>query len=41
VVRTSDPGVGMGIEYLELPSATQERFQKMLEKLAAEAKASS
>lgn len=39
VVRTSDPGVGMGIEYLELPSATQERFQKMLEKLAAEAKA--
>jgi len=33
VVRTCDPGVGMGIEFLSLTPDLQERFQKVLEKL--------
>jgi len=36
VVRTSDPGVGMGIEFVDLDDAAQKRLQKFLEKLAAE-----
>jgi len=39
VVRTSDPGVGMGIEFLGLESDTQQKFQQLLQKLADEAKA--
>ena len=38
VVRTSDPGVGMGIEFTGLAPETQDRFQKLLEKLSADAK---
>jgi hypothetical protein len=33
VVRTCDPGVGMGIEFLTLTPALQDRFQALLEKL--------
>jgi len=33
VVRTCDPGVGMGIEFLSLTPDLQERFQTVLEKL--------
>ncbi len=33
VVRTCDPGVGMGIEFLSLAPDVQERFQALLEKL--------
>ena len=33
VVRTCDPGVGMGIEFLSLTPALQDRFQHLLEKL--------
>jgi hypothetical protein len=33
VVRTCDPGVGMGIEFLGLNPDLQERFQHVLEKL--------
>jgi hypothetical protein len=33
VVRTCDPGVGMGIEFLTLTPDLQERFQSLLEKL--------
>ena len=33
VVRTCDPGVGMGIEFLTLTAEQQERFQKYLENL--------
>ena len=33
VVRASDPGVGMGIEFTGLDFSTQERFQHLLEKL--------
>ena len=33
IVRASDPGVGMGIEFTGLPESTQERFQQHLEKL--------
>jgi PilZ domain len=33
VVRTRDPGVGMGIEFTGLPEETKKRFQAHLEKL--------
>ena len=33
IVRTCDPGVGMGIEFLTLTPDLQERFQSLLEKL--------
>jgi hypothetical protein len=33
VVRASDPGVGMGIEFTGLDPATQERFQRLGEGL--------
>ncbi len=33
IVRTCDPGVGMGIEFLGLTTAMQDLFQKHLEKL--------
>ncbi len=33
VVRTSDPGVGMGIEYISLPEETRHRIQDHLDKL--------
>jgi PilZ domain len=33
IVRASDPGVGMGIEFTALAEATQERLQQELEKL--------
>jgi PilZ domain len=33
VVRTCDPGVGMGIEFLTLSPDLQERFQHLLDKL--------
>src|SRR5438105_14812014 len=33
VVRASDPGVGMGIEFTGLDYESQERFQRMLETL--------
>lgn len=33
VVRTRDPGVGMGIEFTGLPEETKKRFQSHLEKL--------
>jgi PilZ domain len=39
LVRTSDPGVGMGIEFIGLPSDTEQRFQRMLEKMSEEASA--
>jgi len=35
VVRTSDPGVGMGIEFTALDNLVQERLQAYLEKLNA------
>jgi hypothetical protein len=31
VVRTSDPGVGMGLEFVNLPSSQKERIQTFLE----------
>ncbi len=33
IVRTKDPGVGMGIEFTGLPPATQKRFQAFLDGL--------
>jgi PilZ domain len=33
VVRTSDPGVGMGVEFIGLPPDAQQRLQKHLEKI--------
>jgi hypothetical protein len=33
VVRTCDPGVGMGVEFMSLTREEQEHFQKYLEKL--------
>jgi hypothetical protein len=33
VVRTRDPGVGMGIEFTGLPEDSKKRFQAHLEKL--------
>ena len=36
MVRSSDPGVGMGIEFTGLNDVTKERLQSHLEKLAAE-----
>lgn len=33
VVRTRDPGVGMGIEFTGMPEASKQRFQAHLEKL--------
>jgi len=33
VVRTSDPGVGMGVEFLGLPPDKQARLQTHLEKI--------
>jgi hypothetical protein len=33
VVRTRDPGVGMGIEFTGLPEESKKRFQAHLEKL--------
>lgn len=33
VVRASDPGVGMGIEFIGLDDATQARFQQLLDKM--------
>jgi PilZ domain len=33
VVRTSDPGVGMGVEFLGLPPDKQQRLQNHLEKI--------
>jgi len=33
IVRTCDPGVGMGIEFVGLSPDLQERFQRVLEKL--------
>lgn len=33
VVRASDPGVGMGIEFTALDNTVQERLQQHLEKL--------
>lgn len=33
VVRTSDPGVGMGVEFLGLPPDGQQRLQNYLEKI--------
>ncbi len=33
IVRTCDPGVGMGIEFLSLTPDLQDRFQRLLEKL--------
>lgn len=33
IVRTCDPGVGMGIEFLSLTPDLQDRFQQLLEKL--------
>ncbi len=33
VVRTRDPGVGMGIEFTGMPEETKKRFQAYLEKL--------
>jgi len=39
VVRTSDPGVGMGIEFTGLQPDLQQRFQRLLEKMSEEARA--
>jgi hypothetical protein len=36
IVRSSDPGVGMGIEFTGLNDETKERLQRHLEKLAGE-----
>lgn len=36
-VRSSDPGVGMGIEFIGLNRSTKERLQEHIEKLAGEA----
>lgn len=36
IVRTSDPGVGMGIEFIGLDEATQKRLQQHVESIAAE-----
>jgi hypothetical protein len=33
VVRTRDPGVGMGIEFTGMPEETKKRFQVHLEKI--------
>jgi hypothetical protein len=33
IVRTRDPGVGMGIEFTGLPDESKQRFQAHLEKL--------
>ena len=33
IVRASDPGVGMGIEFTDLPNQVQERLQQLLEKM--------
>lgn len=33
IVRTCDPGVGMGIEFMSLTPDLQDRFQRLLEKL--------
>jgi hypothetical protein len=33
VVRTRDPGVGMGIEFTGLPEESKKRFQAHLDKL--------
>jgi hypothetical protein len=33
VVRTRDPGVGMGIEFTGLPDDSKQRFQAHLEKI--------
>ena len=33
IVRTCDPGVGMGIEFISLAPDLQDRFQRLLEKL--------
>jgi hypothetical protein len=33
IVRTCDPGVGMGIEFMSLTPDLQDRFQRVLEKL--------
>ena len=33
MVRTRDPGVGMGIEFTGLPEDSKKRFQAHLEKL--------
>ncbi len=33
IVRASDPGVGMGIEFTELENQVQERLQNLLEKM--------
>ncbi len=40
VVRTSDGGVGMGIEFTGLDAATQERLQQQVEAMAADSEAS-
>ncbi len=37
VVRASDPGVGMGIEFIGLPEEIQQRFQQLLEKQESDA----
>ena len=37
VVRASDPGVGMGIEFIGLTEEAQQRFQDFLEKLVSDA----
>jgi hypothetical protein len=36
MVRSSDPGVGMGIEFTGLNDATKDRLQNYLEKLTVE-----
>jgi hypothetical protein len=36
LVRASDPGVGMGIEFVGLSEEVQQRFQRVLEKQAAD-----
>jgi hypothetical protein len=33
VVRTRDPGVGMGIEFTGLPEESKQRFQAHLDKI--------
>ena len=33
MVRTSDPGVGMGIEFTSLEAQIQQRLQEYLEKM--------
>jgi len=37
VVRTCDGGVGMGIEFADLPDATQQRLQLIIEKMDKDA----